>query len=515
MDTMFLLEKARVKEYENQSNINFNEDSKLAYSLLNTRFLNMEKNEESENTTDEFMKKRSEHDAVQRSIEDEWHKKTAASVKELAKDNHGDVRTKSYYRNYTLNQLEIFLKNNTRSKNSDKYNDVVTDLEVFNRVMSNANDKDYFTEGITLLKRLRESCSAYLEKRRSIFKSGRSRRAIIAQIMDKANEYWNNRVVEYKNSVMNRMDETIDGISVEDLNSLCQMDHNIIYNYLNGNIELTNEEVKKVDEHMASVMRKINNGKVDDNQSPCFTSKYFNAIGWSERKPQVANEGVFNRTVNNSPLKNFINKGYHTIDAQNGSPGAVFGRQFLGYGKNSRQYYSDGMYGKGTYQAYTSKGVDDKRAEDNSWEYGKSHGAVQFQLALNGNARTVRSQALGEMIEKKFASRFEKVDEFLKDKSHHWGTRLKVVGADNYSVYASLFGFNTIICQDGAGSYIPKNNLKEIVYVVTFDRSALNIREVYQVRNVGEGNSKSYYEMDYIDTLKEIDENNINVENEK
>ena len=80
-------EKQRLSEYElikvEQGN---EEENKLAYRELNTRFINMERQYLDK---DEFQKKIDSYKETKKNIEDSWHKNTSVKVKALEKSVKG------------------------------------------------------------------------------------------------------------------------------------------------------------------------------------------------------------------------------------------------------------------------------------------------------------------------------------------------------------------------------------------------------------------------------------------
>ena len=184
-DETFKQQERRLKEYEMVSNRNLEkQDTQLGYRDMNTRFLNAEKQELENRKNADVNKIMEAHAQKKKQIESAWHTNTTNSVKELKKraPKKGSEKTAAYYAGYSMKDLEVFLKNSDRGGNSDEFNDVATDLELYNRVMDSADAR----EGMGLLLQLKESCSKYLTTRKSpVTSNGKIRKAIISQLSQK------------------------------------------------------------------------------------------------------------------------------------------------------------------------------------------------------------------------------------------------------------------------------------------------------------------------------------------
>ncbi|MBP5414636.1 MAG: hypothetical protein ILN61_05290, partial [Lachnospiraceae bacterium] len=225
-------EKQRLSEYELIKVEQGKEENKLAYGELNTRFLDMEREYRDK---DEFQKKMDSYQETKKNIEEMWHKNTSVKVKELKKNaKGGDNKTKDYYREFSLEQIELFIKNSDRGGNSKEYNDVATDLELYNRV-SRLGD---INESLTLLSRLKESCNTYLNNRRKKPRTtnGKIRRAIIEQISDKVNTMLDNKLNMIRTSAKNGMEAFSQEKTEETVNTACKTHYDMIYQNLQGNL---------------------------------------------------------------------------------------------------------------------------------------------------------------------------------------------------------------------------------------------------------------------------------------
>lgn len=97
------------------------------------------------------------------------------------------------------------------------------------------------------------------------------------------------------------------------------------------------------------------NTSVDGDQQNSDTQRFFNAIGWAERKPTVVGEQAYENARKKANAKSW----YHTDDTTPGVRDASkFSKQYMGSG---RQFLSGGIHGDGTYWADSSNG---------SWSYG-------------------------------------------------------------------------------------------------------------------------------------------------
>jgi len=482
MDSLtYIKEKQRLDEYGLiKVEQGKEEENKLAYGELNTRFLDMEKQYRNK---DEFRKKMDSYQETKKNIEEMWHKNTSVKVEELKKSvKGGDKKTKDYYKEFSLEQIELFIKNSDRGGNSKEYNDVATDLELYNRVnrLGDAN------ESLTLLGRLKESCDTYLNNRRKKPRTtnGKIRRAIIEQISDRVNKMLNDNLDMIRTSAKNGMEAFSQEQTEETVNTACKTHYDMIYHNLQGNLELSEEEVAKLDSDMETILKSVYTQRVDDNQSNTMSSKFFNAIGWSEHKPTTVNY-IGNEEVKKSLLKKKV---YHTINTLPGKEDAVEqAKQLSGLLKEkNRQFYSDGMSGRGTYLAVSSnsKTASDEKTINHCWTYGENIGSVQLTMILNENARMIAYDDLDTMIDNILAKKYPKVYQFIKNSRSMIRTRQ---GQEYYTMLAALFGYNTVKCKLGGCN-------GEIDYYVTCDRKALTI-SVEAMTRTGKGN----YDKDPVD----------------
>ena len=237
----FNREEYKAKQYEALSHSSMQEnETEIAYRDLNSRFDRAEINHLKKNEGDLTARQKARM-SKKEEIEKAWHKNTTAQKKKLEKGKKGDAKEAKYYESFSLKELEIFIKNSDRGGNSQEYNDVATDLEVYNRVMS-AEFADS-NEGLTLLKRLQESCNHYLTTRKKTFwrsGTGKVRRAIIESISLKVNisiEQQTAKIQEESVKAKNAYKEE-------------RTDENVVYQVLAGNMELSKEQIETLDSDM-------------------------------------------------------------------------------------------------------------------------------------------------------------------------------------------------------------------------------------------------------------------------
>ena len=107
MDSLtYIKEKQRLDEYGLiKVEQGKEEENKLAYGELNTRFLDMEKQYRNK---DEFRKKMDSYQETKKNIEEMWHKNTSVKVEELKKSvKGGDKKTKDYYKEFYSKTLQF------------------------------------------------------------------------------------------------------------------------------------------------------------------------------------------------------------------------------------------------------------------------------------------------------------------------------------------------------------------------------------------------------------------------
>ena len=475
---------ASVFHYETVANQDLQADqSELAYRNLNSNFFNLEKS----TITDKNSLKawETKHKEIKKAIEREWHQKAALKESDLLKQAKTRDRTdKKFYESFTLSNMEVFLKSSDRGGNSDDYNDVATGLELYNRL----SQKGETLDSLMLLKNLSKSCESYVQKKKPTFKSGKTRKAMISALLDKVKAEIQLKIGEYKTEKTKTFEKFRNEKTEETVAAAFRAQQNLISQVLNGNMEMSDEELAQLDKQTEEVFEEMRNVKVDDNQSPTFCSKFFNTLGWAENKPRIVDDAALSEDgeeMKKSPIKK---KMYHAITPKEGEKDAVaLGKQMAGIGKNSRMYFGIGRFGKGIYTSARNNDKDatDDKAMHNSWTYGEEDGSVQVVMTLNENARIIEKKELINLIENKLLKKFPRIYKYLENADHASGSNYK----DYYTSMAALFGYNTVLGDSG---------IKGIDYYVTTDRKALSVRNTMMIRH----------------GAKEIDSDWVNLKNE-
>ncbi|MBO6148963.1 MAG: hypothetical protein J6O55_06460 [Lachnospiraceae bacterium] len=467
--SIFKQEKMKLFQFEATANAGLKENqTALAYRDLNANYFKMEKEELKGDKLSNWEKAHAER---KKSIEKAWHDNTGNEVKELAKRGATKNNKKAeYYASFSLKDLEVFIKNSDRGGNSDEYNNVATDLELYNRIKEKGNP----LEAYSLLLKLKKSAEIYVQERKSPNTSkGKIRKAIISQILTKTTELIESQKIEYLQKADKLFGETLeDEVADEKVNEAFRAHYDLIYHVLNGNIELGTEELEKLDCNTEALLKKVVKAKVDENQGNNISTKFFNALGWSANAPRLVENRDLNENgseMKKSPLKK---KMFHAMNPLEGMEDATsFGRQLAGTSKDKgRLFYGLGRFGKGVYTS-AGKGEgeqNDRDAEANSWGYGDRMGAVMLVMTLNENARML---PYNEMIEKArlINRKFRRVNRMLEQERSS-----KAGYMDYLTMQAALFGYNTLIDKHPG--------IENVDYYVTSDRKALSISKEMRIR---------------------------------
>ncbi len=470
-------ESEKLKAYELNVNMNKEESTELGYRDMNLRFLNME---QASYNPAEWAEKKSAHLQRKKDIEAAWHNKTRARKAELDKSGKKGFsdKEKGYYDNFSLKDMEVFLKNSDRGGNSDEFNSVATDLELYNLVKENGEAN----EASILLTRIKESCDRYISSKKPWSSTGKRRKAMIEQVADQVQRL----IEETKNTTAQTQKEkyrVYSGLGEEATieekkqatEEACKSAYDRMYLDLQGMSEMTDEERTLMDTQMEQILASIKELPADQNQSPNLSTRFFNAIGWSSHKPRIC--GTFDEEIKKSPLKI---KMYHTMNTfGNLKDCKGLAEQLKGERTDglNRQYYSAGNYGKGTYTAVRSvknsegkteeeKEEIDKRASKHSWSFGEKEGSVQLTMMLNEKARIINYNDGTELI-KTLQKKYPKVYQFFQDKELKEGYRGAVYPA--ITAMLAFFGYNTIQLNGGCGL--------DIDYYITSDRGAFSIAD--------------------------------------
>ncbi len=482
---------ASVFHYETVANQDLQADqSELAYRNLNSNFFNLEKS----TITDKNSLKawETKHKEIKEAIEREWHRKAAIKESDLLKKSTVRDRTdKRFYGLFTLSEMEVFLKSSDRGGNSDDYNDVATGLELYNRL----SQKGETLDSLKILKNLSKSCESYVQKKKPTFKSGKTRKAMISALLDKVNAEFQMKIGEYKTEKTKTFEKFQKEKNEETVAAAFRAQQNLISQVLNGNMEMSDEELAQLDKQTEEVFEEMRNVKVDDNQSPTFCSKFFNTLGWAENKPRIVDDDALSENgeeMKKSPIKK---KMYHAIAPKKGEKDAIaLGKQLAGIGKNSRMYFGIGRFGKGVYTSARNNDKDatDNKAMHNSWNYGESYGSVQVVMTLNENAKVIKKNELIELTQNVLKKKFPRIYKYLEKADDSSGSGYK----DYLTSMASLFGYNTILGDSG---------ITGIDYYVTTDRKALSVRNTMMVRSKATSSMSTDFDSDWVDLKSELE----------
>lgn len=478
MDDMHLykkLEDEKLKEYELISHRNQDENkTDLGYRILHTRFRNAEQQDLNKS---ELQKKIEKYHTMKEKLEKAWHDDTGKKVAKLQTRANKEVSNKhrAYYRSFSLKEMEVFIKNSDRGGNSDEYNDVATDLELYNRV-TESSDRN---EQLTLLFRIRESCQKYLRgHKHPLTGTGRIRKAIINSINDKVNARLDENQIEIKTDVQttyetykeDRFEPGSDADGTDQkkkrIEAAIKAHFNLIYHVLKGNIPVDKSQLVGLDEHMVELMEASKQCSVDFNQNNTVSTRFFNAIGWTSNIPRVVTDADLDtsgKELKHSPVKRRM---YHTINCLQGEKNAMpLVRQLLGTEtENNRHFLSNGIIGKGTYLA-APKEDDPTQEEETSrhcWTYGTREGSMQMIMCLNEHARIIQEGDLIKLLDDKLQPTFPKLYRFISNQDHSFR-----IGRNYLTMFAAMLGYNTI--------KMDNSQVKSTDYFVTCDRKALSI----------------------------------------
>lgn len=459
------------------------ENAELGYLNMNSRMLQMEQQEEYADNAEQWAVRENEHKKRKKDIEKYWRDSTDTQKKELEKKTNGNNRRKDYYSNFSLRELEIFVKNSDNNGNSKEFNDVATDLELLNAMEEQAEQG----ETIALLQRLSESCGAYIKSRNPISWNGQRRKAMIQQIYDKVQT----RLQNMQNQIITEADSSYKEIGAdltepksvakEKVERACKAKFDLISQSLQGHITLDPAQIEQTDKELTALMTALKVQKVDGNQSDTLSTRFFNAIGWADRKPRLSNS--FSTDLEHAQVKIKI---YHTINAMNGSNAEGMVRQLKGEGEKSRHFLSAGIFGKGTYTAArrieteNSSEEDtrklDKEASKNSWKYGKNKGSIQLTMLFNEKAKIIDSEDAKQLV-KRFEEKYPNFSKLLEMNEDTGTYRASQKIHPASTVILAFYGYNTIRMREAG--YTAEGYLD---YYVTTDRSAFSVSDDVFIR---------------------------------
>ena len=520
-------ENSRITKYEDmyqtlnsrKENAEFNAPPVLGYRHMNKRMLSME---QETMTPEDWETRHREHVERKLAIEAEWRSSNHDFYVQASREinQHPDPTAEGCYAQFDLAGLEKILKSHARKniknkdkQNSDEYDSVVTDLELYNMRKNTVDSQELFT----LLNNLRESCGNYIHTKNPWFRPGKIRLAIIRQLQNKVNVLLEDARTEVNQR--KEKDQNHDLLSEEDtravvenadlafgkfskiarkenynrketefLNSACKANFELLSLYLKGQILLTNEELERFDSQMREILESLENAAVDDRQSISIETKFFNAIGWFSNKPTICDG--FNKEL----------KMYHTIRPGYKKDMACMVRQLT---EGDRQYYSakntqngggfclraSGGYFDGI-ENEEVKNENDELAMRDSWNEGMEKGSVQLTLALNEQARIIDDNQIGaEML--KLSRILPKTNRILAYKYYDHRRNIGV----------AFCGYNVI-----REAYSPEDPVE---YRIA-DRSAISIDSTIKIRKTTDEEDFESIKLD--EYLKPQKKSNLKVE---
>ncbi len=498
-------EKMRVESLNEQIEVNA-ENLGLGYLDMNSRMLHME--EQSMTDKRKWGELQEEHKKRKEKIEDFWHSSTADAIKTLEGkiplDSKGKAissKNPEHYKNFSLKELEILIKNNEYGRNSQEYNDVATDLELLNALEGKVEEG----ERLELLGRLSESCNKYLTTRSNpITPKGKRRRAMIEQLYSKIQQE-ELAVKEQTAAAYQTIDQAEDLLQVpqETVEQAIRGKFHLLSNDLKKSLKEIDledreqmrvrqtEQDKQEDIELTKIAKALSLQEVFPGQSCTLSTRFLNAIGWTKRTPKKA--FLFERELEKSPVKVKL---YHTIAAPAQKKGekktdekktdaSEMVNQLIGNIEDSRQYLSYGNYGKGTYTVARGdkyQDVDykigkrmDQDASKHSWEFGMTQGSMQVTMTFNQNAKIIDvfdAKVLLSHFEKKYPEFYNYLNR-NEDKASYTSSQMPAFT----SIILAFYGYNTLFVPGGAKSSVITEDGKRasMDYYITFDRSAFTV----------------------------------------
>lgn len=201
------------------------------------------------------------------------------------------------------------------------------------------------------------------------------------------------------------------------------------------------------DNTMASTLKSWATDSIDSNQQDTGVTRFFNAIGWAGRNPDVVpdEDALISYSIANKLKRQYM---YHSDAPTTQTPDAgVFASQYMGQG---RQFYSYGVYGDGTYWQVGN-------SANNFRSYGGSAMATQIKGIFNGNAKPINSRNLSQLessFSRSHPAAYAQIRQYA-NASRSYG------GSDSTAgIIAAIHGYNVI----DAGNY-----------QVVLDRSATTV----------------------------------------
>ena len=229
--------------------------------------------------------------------------------------------------------------------------------------------------------------------------------------------------------------------------------------------------VKLSDSDMTSALSSAFAQAIDSNQNDTDTQRFFNAIGWSDRKPMILGNERFEQLRNKNGAITLYHTDKPSIDSEDSE---IYAEQFMSKGAdNCRQYICNGKHGDGTYFSNSSEGA---------WAYGAwKPEATQFKAFLNSNAKLISEEELDDLVEQ-FAVTHPETYQTLYNCKQGYGSG-STEGIK--SIIAAMNGYNVIL-SDG---FLSGNEQ----YFTVLDRSAVTVCDsILFYKNVDQQNPQNW-----------------------
>jgi hypothetical protein len=344
---------------------------------------------------------------------------------------------------------------------------------------------------------------------------------MMESIHERVTRLYEEETERYKNDATATVEALQENATEEKINAAVLANYNLMYHVLKGNIVLDKDEninkqkIAQLDNNMKTALEKLKDVKVDDDQNNNLVTRFFNSIGWASHTPRRVNQADFPDELKKSPVKQ---PAYHcdthiapsekmlkedpTLAEKwaDRKDARWMGEQFAGMGK-SRHYLSNGQSGKGTYLGVPAPGKTEEERRENEkqtrrhlWDYyGKTRGSYQLTMCYNEHARIVKKSSVFKLMDE-IRRRFPQMADFLRENA-----------GESDTLYAAMYGYNTINVMAGAGSY----NDPYCIYYVTSDRKALTLSNKVYIM------TEECIENDYNPDYADLGDDLFNVEEEK
>ncbi|MBR4514257.1 MAG: hypothetical protein IKO61_05170 [Lachnospiraceae bacterium] len=297
-------------------------DSEFAYRDMNSRYIALE---QAALQGDKRAEKLREHKQRKKEIEALWHSTATVKANTLlrrAEEDQDedpaevivtDKRKKEFYDRYSMEDMEVLLKGNVWGSNSQAYNDVVTDLELFNGLERGKKDTS------EVRKRLVESCEKYLHKKHPITSKGKIRKAMIERVYEKFNISKSGAADESDDVTLGaesliaekkqpfetaiasieRMKHAQGGIEAVPEDKLVEMVNSAFKAHIEAVLSsqtrsggFTPAQKKEIDTNLDQLLRLLSHEKVAPGQADKLSVKFMNAMGISGVVPAGQEKAV-------------------------------------------------------------------------------------------------------------------------------------------------------------------------------------------------------------------------------